>query len=112
MTPPDSSLSVVEAIMLIMWVIRDLATILTVIAAGGTLLVVLTRSLARKRPRMRGGMIESGIIAWGSALVGCLAPQDRGLFLEKSQVIQALVVSGAGWILAFVIAFLGRSRDI
>jgi hypothetical protein len=100
-----------EVITWITFLLRDFAAVLTVMAAGTTLLVVVIRLLARKRSRMRGGMIESGIIAWGATLVGCLAPQDRGLFLEKSQVIQALVVSGAGWILAFFIGALGRSRD-
>jgi hypothetical protein len=111
MTPPSSSLSVIEAIMLMMWVIRDFLAILTVMAAGTTLLVAVIRLLARKRSGMRGGLIESGVLAWVGALVGCLAPQDRSVFLGRSQVIAALVVSGAGWVLAFLIEALGRSRD-
>jgi hypothetical protein len=39
MTPPDLNLGATEAIILMMWVIRDLPAILTVRTAGSTLLV-------------------------------------------------------------------------
>jgi hypothetical protein len=111
MTPPDSSLSVMEVLIWAGFVIRDLAAIWTVAMAGITLLLVVIRSLARTRSRLPGNILESGILAWGFTLLGCLAPLDRGLLFGRSQAVNALVVSGAVWILAFIISSLGKSRD-
>ena len=111
MTPPDSTLTVTEAIIWIAFVIRDFAAIWAVAMAGIALLVVMIKSLVRRRAWLSNNIITSGILAWVFTAVGCFAPLNKGLIFGRDTAILALIVSGAFWVLVIIINGLAKPRD-
>jgi hypothetical protein len=111
MTPPDSTLTVTEAIIWITFVIRDFAAIWAVAMAGIALLVMLIKLLVRSRARLGNNIITSGMLAWVFTAVGCFAPLNKGLIFGRDIAVLALIVSGALWVLVIIINRLTKSRD-
>ena len=79
------------------WVAHDLAAMWAVMMAGIALLVALVGLLARGRVRVDYRIVESGGMAWLIAASLCSTPLDTAVFLPRSMVIAALVMSGLIW---------------
>jgi hypothetical protein len=105
-----SDLTVAEVLTLAAFFARDLAAILSLMVAATALLTSIVSLLVRKRARVENQVIEGGIFSWVATVAGCLAPLDEGGLFGRVQVISAIVISSAVWVLVIIIHRLGRSR--
>jgi hypothetical protein len=112
MEPNLPALDVEEMLTWAAFFTRDIVAVLALATAAGSMMVALVTLFVRRQARLDARLLESGVPAWFFAALCCFAPPDQGLLnFTRLGVIGILVLSGAMWVVIFILRRYVRLKE-